>query len=139
MRCRDQLRVWESNYGRSSGWDIELEGRVVGLLDDPHHEDMFWTSYRISSTTDDPELSARLLSDELWKGDGWAKLVFRSRALGLCAESPFPAVDAFVAPRRVSMRALYIPSRQPAPWDRLVLKIRAVLRARRAHRRGGSS
>lgn len=69
MRYRDQLRVWESNYGRSLGWDIELDGRVVGLLDEPHQEDMFWTSYRISSTTNDPELSTRLMSDEFWRGE----------------------------------------------------------------------
>ena len=113
MKYRDQLCVWESNYGRSLGWDIELDGRVVGLLDEAHHEDMFWTSYRISSTTDDQELSTRLLSNEFWKGDGFAKLVFRSRALGLCAENAFPAVDVFVASQRVSMRALYIDSREP--------------------------
>jgi hypothetical protein len=129
MRYRERLRIWESNYGRSLGWDLELDGRVVGVLDEPHQEDMFWTSYRVSSTVDDPAVAARLVFEEFWKGDGFAGLVFRSRALGLAAEGPFPAVDAFVGPRRVSMRALYIGFREPALWDRLVLGIRALLRA----------
>jgi hypothetical protein len=132
MRYRDQLRIWESNYGRSLGWHIELDGRVVGVLGEPHQEDMFWTSYRITPMTNDPELSTLLMSAEFWKGDGYARFVFRSRALGLCADGPFPALDPFVATHRVSMRALYIASRAPAPWDRFVLKLRAALRARRA-------
>jgi hypothetical protein len=134
MRYRDRLRIWESNYGRSLGWDLELDGRVVGLLDEPRWRDMFWTSYRLSSTGDDPAVSTGLVSADFWKGNGYAGLVFRSRALGLVAEQPFPAVDAFVGPGRVSMRALYVGCRPPALWDRLVLKIRAVLRARQAKR-----
>jgi len=128
MRYRDRLRIWESNSGRSLGWDAELNGRVVGLLDEPRQEDMFWTSYRVSATGDDPAVSARQMSEELWKGDGYTSLVFRSRALGLVAENPFPAVHPFVGPGRVSMRGLYISCGPPARWDRLVLKIRAVLR-----------
>jgi hypothetical protein len=133
MRYRDRLRIWESNYGRALGWDIELDGRVVGLLDEPHQEDMFWTSYRVSSSENDAALSSNLVCADFWKGNGFAKLVFRSRALGLVAESPLPAVDAFVGPRRVSMRALYIVCREPALCDRLVLKIRALLRGRQAN------
>jgi hypothetical protein len=127
-RYRDQLRIWESDYGRSLGWEIEWDGRVVGLLDEPRQEDMFWTSYRVTSTTDDPALSALLLSEDFWKGDGFTRLIFRSRALGLPAENTFPASGGFIGPRRVSMRALHVRSRDPAPWDCLLLKIRTILR-----------
>jgi hypothetical protein len=131
MKYLDRLRVWESNYGRSLGWDLELDGRVVGLMDEPRPEDMFWVSYRVRCTVDDVALSRRLLSEEFWKGDGYTELVFRSRATGLVAEQPFPATGGFVEPHRVSMRALYIGIPEPAPWDRVVLKLRSLVGAGR--------
>ena len=127
MKYRDQLRIWETERGRSLGWDLELNGRVVGRLDEPRQEDMFWTSYRVTSTTDALALSARLLSEDFWKGDGFTRLVFRSRAVGLPADNAFPASGGFVGPRRVSVRGLHVSSRDPAPWDRLVLKLRAMV------------
>jgi hypothetical protein len=99
-------------------------------MDEPHSEDMFWVSYRVSCTVDDDALSERLLSEEFWKGDGYTELVFRSRATGLLAEGAFPATGGFVGPRRVSMRALYIGIREPAPWDRVVLRLRSLRRKR---------
>ena len=126
MKYFEQLRIWESNYGRSLGWDIELGGRVVGLMDDPRSEDMFWVSYRVSCSVVDVDISKRLLSEDFWKGDGYAELVFRSRATGLVAQGAFPSPGGFVGPCRVSMRALYIGIRKPAPWDWVMLKIRRL-------------
>ncbi len=134
MKYGDRLRVWETQYGGSLGWDIELDGRVVGLLDEPRNEDMFWVSYRVSCTVDDVELSDRLVSEEFWVGDGFTELVFRSRATGLTVKDAFPA-HGFIGPRRVAMRHLYIDIRRPAPWDWVVLKIRKLIRARRADSR----
>jgi hypothetical protein len=126
MKYVDRLRIWESNYGQSLGWDLELGGRVVGLMDEPRSVDMFWVSYRVSCTVDDAALSERLVSEEFWKGSGYAELVFRSRATGLVAEGAFPATGGLVGPRQVSMRALYIGIPGPALWDRVVLKLRSL-------------
>jgi hypothetical protein len=135
MRYRDRLRVWESGYGRSHGWDLELDGRPVAFMDEPHWEEMFWVSYRLTPTTDDAALAAELLSESFWKTDDWSRLVFRSRATGLAAEFPFPSGQPFVAPGRVNMRALYVPIGPPMPFDWPVLLVRRLLRRlRRASR-----
>lgn len=128
MKYRDRLRVWETNYGRSEGWDLELEGERVAFMDESRWEDMFWVSYRLTVTTDDPALKERMMSEEFWKGNDWSKLVFRSRATGLIAEKAFPAGAPFVGPQRVNMRALYIFADGPRVWDWVVLKVRSLVR-----------
>ncbi len=125
---RERLRIWETEQGRAEGWDIEFDGRVVGRLDEPRQEEMFWTSYRVAATTEDPVWSALLVSEEFWRGDMSTQLVFRSRALGNLAEEPFSAAGGFVGPQRVAMRGLFIGCPPPAPWDRLLLKVRALWR-----------
>lgn len=127
MKYQDQLRIWESDYGRSEGWDLELDGEIVGLLDDPQSADMFWDSYRLTVTTDDPMLKERLLSTEFWKYGDCLSLVCRSRATGLLAAYVLPA-PGFNQFNRIEMRGLYILLRGPAPWDWIVLKGRALLR-----------
>lgn len=128
MKYRDRLRVWESGCGRSDGWDLELDGTPVAFMDEPRWEEMFWVSYRLTATTDDPALKQRLMSRSFWEGDEPSKLVFRSRATGLVAEHAFPAARPFVGPQRVNLRALYVAIRGPLPWDWIVLKVRSLLR-----------
>lgn len=101
-------RLRETDHGRSLGWDIELEGRVVARLDEPRREDMFWVSYRITPVTPDPSLSAKLLQDTFWRGEAWTALTFRSRALGVPAANPFPATRPFTEPGRLKLRGLYV-------------------------------
>lgn len=100
-------RLRETADGRSEGWDLELEGRVVARLDEPCREDMFWVSYRITPETDDPALAAELLSEAFWRGEGWSRVTYRSRALGVAATYVFPATRPFVAPARLNLRGLY--------------------------------
>ena len=123
--------MWESGYGRSDGWDLELDGKSVAFMDEPQWEEMFWMSYRLTPTTDDPALKERLMSESFWKSDDWSKLAFRSRATGLVAENAFPAGQPFVGPQRVNMRALYVAIGGPLPWDWIVLKVRSLLRRSR--------
>ena len=118
MKYRDRLLVWESDYGRSEGWDLELDGRIVA----------FWDSYCLRATTDDPVLKERVLSEEFWKGDDcFLKLVYRSRATGFVAEHPLPA-RGFTQLERISIRGLYISVGDPAPWDWIVLYARSFVR-----------
>ncbi len=131
LRYRDYLRVWETGYGRSDGWDVEQDGRAIAFLDEPRFEDMFWISYRLTPTAADVALRERLLTEAFWKGDPSSDLVFRSRATGLVAEHAFPAGQPFVAPARLNMRALYIAVRHPLPWDWIVLSVRRLMRRSR--------
>jgi hypothetical protein len=120
---RARLRIWETNYGRVNGWDLELDGRPIAIMDEPRSEDMFWDSYRVTPTTDDPTLAARLLTQEFWKSEDFARIVFRNRVTGLVAEYAFPSMGPLVAPARVNMRALYLNIGHPLPcgnkWGRL--------------------
>ena len=104
----DRVLLEQTNHGRSEGWDVELDGRVIAYLDEPQWEDMFWVSYRITPVTDDAALAAQLLSEEFWRGEGWQSVRFRSRAVGLIAPNAFPAVGPLLAPARVNMRGLYL-------------------------------
>lgn len=103
---RQQLRA--TDFGRSKGWNLELEGHVVAHLDEPRWEDMFWVSYRLTPTTDDEALAAELLSTAFWMGPRWERMIFRSCALGVAAPHPLPAIQPFVAPGRLNVRALYL-------------------------------
>jgi hypothetical protein len=71
------------------------------------------------------------LTEAFWKGNESARLVFRSRATGLVADNAFPAGQPFVAPARLNMRALYIATRNPLPWDWIVLAVRRMVLTRR--------
>lgn len=104
----DERRLRATDHGRSEGWDVELDGRVVAFLDEPCFEDMFWISYRLTPTTDDPALAALLLSEDFWRRSPRPGLRYRSRALGLFAPHAFHAIDPFVEPGRLNMRGLYL-------------------------------
>jgi hypothetical protein len=131
VKYRDLLRVWESDWGCSDGWNVELNGEVVAMMDEPRGEDMFWVSYHVTPTTLDPLLAPRLVSEEFWKDDdNWPKLTFRSRATGFVAENAMPSIQPIVGRNRVNMRGLYISIRHPLPWDWLLLRIRRMLRRR---------
>jgi hypothetical protein len=115
-----QLRIWETNYGRDAGWIVEKQGRPIALLTDPLWADMFWDTYRLEVTTDDPELRALLSSNEFWMGDGWAEFTWRNREFGDCAPYAFPA-RGIIEPDRLMMRGLYLPVGHPWPLDWLIL------------------
>ena len=113
MRYRDRLRVWESNYGRSQGWDLELDGRPVAFMDEPRGK-MFC---RLPSDHHDrrsrPRRRARfriLLERGRLVAPG-----LPHRATGLAADCAFPSGQPFAAPGRVTMCALYIAIGPPMP------------------------
>ncbi len=61
-----RLRIWETNYGRDCGWQIERNGDVIAILSEPRYEEMFWESYQMEIVTEDLELRGRLLTTEFW-------------------------------------------------------------------------
>ena len=107
-------------------WDLELSGRPVAFLTEPQFEDVFWVSYRLVTTTDDPALAERLGSEAFWRGEDWSALEFRNRGTGLTAENAFPAIQPFVGPQRVKMRALHNVVFHPSPWETLTAKVRQL-------------
>ncbi|MDM4019445.1 hypothetical protein [Roseiconus lacunae] len=120
-RYTRSLEIWESNYGRDAGWNIERHGVVIATLSDPQPGDMFWDHYRIDIVTDDELLRAAMGTDEFWLNAESAGLVFRNRVFGEVAKNAFPSHPPFDTDGRIQMRALYLDIRPPMPWDWLFL------------------
>jgi hypothetical protein len=86
-------------------WTIELDDDVLGALDDPRSEDMFWRSYSVRG---DLRVDAPLRDDELWSA---CRFRFRCRCCGATAPNPFcGGLPPFVRNGRVWMRGLLLPS-----------------------------
>jgi hypothetical protein len=119
MTYRHLLRLWRSNYGRKGGWLVEREGVPIAVLTDCRMYEMFWDSYRIEITTDDPQLQQQLLTPEFWIAE--TNLTWRSRAFGEVAPHAFSALTPFPEPGRLLMRGLYLYCRSPYWWDNLIL------------------
>ncbi len=71
----DRLRIIEADYGRTSGWYVEIDGRKLARLVDPQFEDMFWITYRLEPLTEDSTDRALLNSAEFWHS---GKVVYRN-------------------------------------------------------------
>jgi hypothetical protein len=127
-----RLRIWETNFGRDAGWIAERDGRPVAVLTEPRWEEMFWDSYCLEIIADDPQVRDAMLAEAFWRGNGWVGLAWRNREFGDLAESAFPAIDAFPAPGRLTMRGLYIPLDSPGCLDWIVLWVRRQWRKHRA-------
>lgn len=96
----------DSDYGREAGWDIELDGHVVGELSDPQWVDMFWYSYAVTEVSGSDGASSPIANDTLWNE---CRFCFRSRATGEVALHAFPGGSPpFVHDGRVLIRALYL-------------------------------
>jgi hypothetical protein len=119
-----RLRIWETNYGRDTGWILEREGKPIATLSDCQFEDMFWDSYRIDPITDDRDIRQMILSEAFWTGSDWIGLTWRNRELEMLPVAPFPAVSPMREPGRVVVRGLYISIAEPRWWDRVVLWVR---------------
>jgi hypothetical protein len=79
-RANEAAFLVRSNFGRASGWIVELEGRSVGQLTNCTRAAMFWDSYSIAALRG-MDASA-LWNDQLW--NAW-KFRFRNRESGECA------------------------------------------------------
>ncbi len=123
-----RLRVWETNYGRDSGWVIERQGKPIAILTDCRWEEVFWDSYRIEIVADDPELRDKMLSKEFWAVAESEGLTYRNRQFGDGAMFAFPSLSPFSEPGRLMMRGLYLDIGQPRPWDSVVLRLRRWMR-----------
>lgn len=119
-----RLRTFETDYGRHSGWNVEHQGRRVGLLTDVRREEMFWDSYRLEALTGEPDEVAVLLS----ASDRWLQCgcVFRNCEFGTIAPHAFPAGGVFLENGRVLMRGLYLAIDGPSIWERWLLWRRAI-------------
>jgi hypothetical protein len=138
-----RLRIWETNYGRTSGWVVKRQGVPIAILTDCRWEEVFWDSYRLEIITDDPDLQAKLLMKEFWAVAEAEGLSYRNLEFADAAPFAFPSLSPLSEPGRLMMRGLYLDIGQPGPFDSLMLWCRRRWRARAAkhrlrHRTSGS-
>ncbi|MEM9252810.1 MAG: hypothetical protein AAGB29_10720 [Planctomycetota bacterium] len=119
FKYREKLAIWESNFGRSDGWILEVDGHPTAVLDDNEYYDMFWDSYRVSLL---PESKYTL--DEVFTMEFWCKrsLVYRSKATDITTrQAVISSGEAFPKPGRVVLRGLYISIGMPNVIDQCAL------------------
>lgn len=93
-----------TNFGRSSGWILELDGSPVGDLFDCVTVDMFWDSYSIAPLQGVNDV--RLSDDETWES---CKFRFKNRGSGEYVDEAFCGGSTpFVRNGRILMRRLYL-------------------------------
>ncbi|MDF1665652.1 MAG: hypothetical protein P1V97_28090 [Planctomycetota bacterium] len=103
MSIQRALELARTNYGRSKGWTMLLNGEEVATLFDPIFEDMFWFSYNLWPTS--KEADALLRTNEAWeKHDP----IFRSIAMDETVVGAYPAGPDYYSGERVHMRGLYL-------------------------------
>lgn len=130
-----RLRIWETNYGRDSGWVIECQGRAIATLTDCRWEEVYWDSYRLEIITDDPDVQARLQTQEFWAITQAEGLVYRNLEFADVAPFAFPSLSPFSEPGRLMMYGLYLDVGPPGPFDSLVLWFRRRRRDNAGKRR----
>lgn len=106
FRTFHQLAI--SNYGRSFGWYIELDGTVLGELIHCEWTDMFWDSYKVIPKD---EASKKVLDDlELWNQ---CRFSYRNKVISKYAKYPFSgSMGQYLSNHIVTMRGLYISTNQ---------------------------
>ena len=130
---RKKLAIWETDWGRDSGWFIELDGETLARLTEPRWEEMFWVSYRMEIMTDDSGIREQLKTEQFWTEQFWdyaedERPVWRNIRFGDVAEGVFPAGTPFPEPGRLTVRCLYLPLREPSIIDWGVLRFRKLFR-----------
>jgi hypothetical protein len=104
-----QSSVQQSDFGRSDGWYIELDGEVLGELIDCRQEDMFWDSYAIIPANDSS--NEILAQEDLWDA---CRFSFRNKKTAVYAahavSSEMPQSNG-----RIAMRGLYITETKSNP------------------------
>jgi hypothetical protein len=131
-RYARRLRIWETDFGRDSGWVIERQGETIAILTEWRSEEMFWDSYLMEIVAADSGLRAQMLTKEFWARAESEGLVWRNREFGDIAKYAFPGLSPFPEPGRLIMRGLYLSIGHPWPWDWIVLWFRRWLRRGRS-------
>lgn len=114
-------KIWQSNYGRAEGWDVERHGEVIARLKDPRWPDQFWFNYELVICTQDATLAKRMLTDDFWNQE--ADLRLRSIATGDYVDTWIIAGQPFIEPGRLNFRGLHVAARSPSKSERSQLNL----------------
>lgn len=101
MSIERALQLQRTNYGRSEGWIMRVNGEEVATLLDPVWEDMFWFSYQLWPT--DKEADTLLRTEEVWLRKD---ITYQSIAMGEITTFAYAGGSEFYNGGRVVMRCL---------------------------------
>lgn len=110
-----KARIWYATR-REEKWLVVFRNRVIAILDVPHQEDLFWTSYRIRPITRDRGLIQQMQRREFWNHCERRGISFVTHPHRIPAPFAFPAVNAVLPSHRLRLRGLELPF-SPYPWD----------------------
>jgi hypothetical protein len=116
----ERLRIWETDYGRSAGWLMELRGHPVAMLSDPKPEEKGWTSYRFAPVTQDLKLLADMKTEKFWKE--LQDITWRSREFHTVVEGVVAAPSTHLNLSRITLKGLAIPIGPPNILQQQMLK-----------------
>ena len=120
-------QLFDTGWGRRSGWTVERDNEVVAELDDVKSVEMFWDSYRLELRTPDEQLAGRLLDAHFWQEHFYEQgFLIRSKEFGLVAGR---CLVSHVASGRLSVRGLYVTPPGPA-WKVLIAQAMNLLQGR---------
>ena len=125
MKYRERLLLWESEGGRTFGWDVELDGKRIVVLVRPREVDMFWASYEVQEC--DVAIAAPILGMAFWIEND-SRLVFRNRVVKGAVANSVVVGRINVEERRITFRGLYADMTGARWWDRMVLMSRRLWR-----------
>ena len=123
MKYGERLLLWESNFGRDMGWEVELEGKPIARLVRPRDVDMFWVSYEVVLLTDEPFIANGFLEFSFWIENG-SRLVFRNHGFKEIAAVGVAAGRVDAQSRRMAFRGLCADIKVPGVGDRFLLMLR---------------
>ncbi|RYG71270.1 hypothetical protein EON80_05480 [bacterium] len=122
LTLAQRLRIWETDYGRTAGWLMELRGHPVAILSDPKPEEKPWTSYRFAPVTQDVKLLAAMKTEQFWKELNG--ITFRSREFHIEVTDVVAAASTHLDLSRIVLRGLAIPIEPPNFLQQQMLKSR---------------
>lgn len=112
------IRLWESYSGREYGWIVKKDGMVIAELVDFIDFEMFWVSYLIVPKTNDEKILNELKTPDFWYGVGSGKTVVVNKIIKYKTDKLMCTLEK--NKKRVSVRGLYIPSRNHNFFDYLL-------------------
>lgn len=101
-------KIYESDFGRRTGWIVELNGLPIAILHSGVRVEMFWDQYEVSMLTDDEQIQLKFWSSDFWNMEAISTgITFRNRELTSLRPAYFPIIHISSTLGVITARGLY--------------------------------
>lgn len=132
---KERLEIWESNYGRSTGWFLEKSGQQIARLRYLETPDMFWDLYEVNITTNDLSLRQRMLTAEFWDHETYEDLGWRSAHFNFYTQFVLPVLVEVKSSNVITLQIRYLYTQNissPTYYEKALLWLRSLFTYRKA-------